>query len=67
VENPLLYHRYQISKQQLQQKLGSTKVEPERRLFHGTVEENVTAICAAGFNQSLARTNCIKFLVVLYF
>jgi len=63
VENPLFYQRYQMSKQQLQLKLSSTKVETEMRLFHGTVEENITAICVAGFNRSLAGTNGIKFLV----
>jgi len=44
-------------KKELEQKLALAGHVTERRLFHGTADDNVPAICSSGFNRSLAGTN----------
>jgi len=57
IENPSFYQRYRILKHELERKLASTNFATETKLFHGTSEANVQAICTSGFNRSLAGTN----------
>lgn len=54
VENPIRYKQYLLLKQKIE---TLHKDQPnfivERRLFHGTDEQNVAGICSNGFNRSL--------------
>lgn len=62
LENPLLYHQYQLKRVSVQQ--GSTQADFERTLYHGTSEDTVKEICLHGFDRSFCGKNGTFFSLV---
>uniref|UniRef100_A0A8C3S3M0 Poly [ADP-ribose] polymerase n=1 Tax=Chelydra serpentina TaxID=8475 RepID=A0A8C3S3M0_CHESE len=65
IQNPFYWQVYQIKKQEMDSKNGSTN--NERLLFHGTTSTSLTIINTKGFNRSYAGMNAACYGNGTYF
>jgi len=63
IENPQLYERYAVMREQMTVNNGPS-VENERLLWHGTSPDTVKIICQRGFNRSYCGKNGMLFVII---
>ncbi|XP_015284501.1 PREDICTED: poly [ADP-ribose] polymerase 14-like [Gekko japonicus] len=65
IQNPFYWQAYQIKKQEMDAKNGTTN--NEKRLFHGTASSSLTLINNSGFNRSYAGIHAAAYGNGTYF
>ncbi|XP_054826363.1 protein mono-ADP-ribosyltransferase PARP14-like isoform X2 [Eublepharis macularius] len=65
IQNPYYWQAYQIKKQEMDAKNGTTN--NEKRLFHGTASSSLTLINNSGFNRSYAGIHAASYGNGTYF
>ncbi|XP_077176451.1 protein mono-ADP-ribosyltransferase PARP14-like [Paroedura picta] len=65
IQNPYYWQAYQIKKQEMDAKNGTTN--NEKRLFHGTARSSLTLINNSGFNRSYAGVHAAAYGNGTYF